>query len=114
MGVDRYLRAKPENQRLTEDEMAAKTDQSPGVLLSSGYIAGATLAGVVYSFMNLSGGVTARLQGFEEWATKNNPVFEGPYSDLLALIPLLVLAVVLYLVGREVLFRPKQYAQGAR
>src|SRR5206468_12931405 len=41
-GVDRYLRAKSENQRLTEEEMAAKTDQSPGVLLSSGYIAGAT------------------------------------------------------------------------
>jgi putative OPT family oligopeptide transporter len=113
-GVDRYLRGKPENQNLTEDEMSAKTDQSPGVLLSSGYIAGATLAGVIYSFLNLSGGITARLQGFEEWASKNNPFFEGPYSDLLGLIPLLVLVVVLYLVGREVLLKPRQYAQGMR
>ena len=113
-GVDRYVRAKPENQNLTEDEMSAKTDQSPGVLLSSGYIAGATLAGVIYSFLNLSGGITARLQGFEEWASKNNPFFEGPYSDLLGLIPLLVLVVVLYLVGREVLLKPRQYAQGMR
>ena len=40
-GVDRYLRKKPENLALTEEEMAAKTDQSPGVLLASGYIAGA-------------------------------------------------------------------------
>src|SRR5499427_5402358 len=113
--VDRYLRAKPENQNLTEDEMSAKTDQSPGVLLSSGYIAGATLAGVIYSFLNLSGGITARLQGFEEWAAKNNPFFEGPYSDLLGLIPLLVLVIVLYLVGREVLLKPRrQYAQGMR
>jgi putative OPT family oligopeptide transporter len=113
-GVDRYLRAKPENQRLNEDEMNAKTDQSPGVLLSSGYIAGATLAGVVYSFLNLSGGITAKLNGFEEWATKNNPFFSGPYSDLLGLLPLLVLTVGLYLVGREVLLKPKRYAQGTR
>src|SRR5262249_10877308 len=105
LGVDRYLRAKPENQRLTEEEMAAKTDQSPGVLLSSGYIAGATLAGVVYSFMNLSGAITARLQGFEQWSSKNNPLFEGPYSDLLGLVPLLALTIILYLVGREVLLR---------
>jgi uncharacterized oligopeptide transporter (OPT) family protein len=112
--VDRYLRKKPENQRLTEEEMAAKTDQSPGVLLSSGYIAGATLAGVIYSFLNLSGGVTARLNGYEEWATKNNPFFEGPYSDLLGLIPLLILTVGLYLVGREVLLKAKPYAQGTR
>src|SRR5262249_52710349 len=87
--ADRYLRTKPENQPLTEEEMNAKTDQSPGVLLASGYIAGATLAGVVYSFMNLSGGITARLQGFEQWSSKNNPFFEGPYSDLLGLLPLL-------------------------
>ena len=30
--------------------MVSKTDQSRSVLLASGYIAGATLAGVVYSF----------------------------------------------------------------
>jgi hypothetical protein len=113
-GVDRYLRARPENQRLTEEEMAAKTDQSPGVLLSSGYIAGATLAGVVYSFLNLSGGVTARLQGFEEWSSRNNPFFEGPYSNVLGLVPLLGLVAVLYLVGRGVLFRPRQYLQGTQ
>jgi hypothetical protein len=112
-GVDRYLRAKPENQRLSEEEMGAKTDQSPGVLLASGYIAGATLAGVVYSFLNLSGGITARLTGFEQWAAKNNPFFEGPYSDVLGLIPLFILTVVLYLVGREVLLKAKPYAQGS-
>ena len=108
-GVDNYLRAKPENRNLTEEEMAAKTDQSPGVLLSSGYIAGATLAGVVYSFLNLSESITSRLTGIEQWATKNNPFFEGPYSDALGLIPLLILTVVLYLVGREVLLKPKPY-----
>jgi uncharacterized oligopeptide transporter (OPT) family protein len=112
-GVDRHLRSRQENQDLTQEEMAAKTDQSPGVLLASGYIAGATLAGVVYSFMNLSGGITARLQGFEEWSRQNNPFFEGPYSDLLGLIPLLALVIFLYLVGRDVLLKPKQRVQGA-
>jgi hypothetical protein len=109
-GVDRYLRKKPENLSLTEEEMNAKTDQSPGVLLASGYIAGATLAGVIYSFLNLSERITAKFNGFEGWATKNNPFFEGPYSDLLGLIPLFILTVVLYLVGRELLLRPKRFA----
>ncbi|HEY2382280.1 MAG TPA: oligopeptide transporter, OPT family [Terriglobia bacterium] len=113
-GVDRYLRKKPENLALTEEEMAAKTDQSPGVLLASGYIAGATLAGVIYSFLNLSEGVTVRLNGFEDWATKNNPFFEGRYSDLLGLVPLVILTVVLYIVGRELLLKPKPYVQGTQ
>ncbi len=113
-GVDRYLRKKPENLPLSEEEMAAKTDQSPGVLLASGYIAGATLAGVIYSFLNLSESISARLTGLEDWATKNNPFFEGPYSDLLGLIPLVILTVVLYIVGRELLLKPKRYVQGTQ
>ena len=113
-GVDRFLRKKPENLALTEEEMAAKTDQSAGVLLASGYIAGATLAGVIYSFLNLSEGISAKLTGYEAWATKNNPFFEGRYSDLLGLIPLLILTVGLYLVGREILLKPKRYVQGTQ
>jgi putative OPT family oligopeptide transporter len=110
-GVDRYLRTKPENQHLTEEEVVAKTDQSQGVLLASGYIAGATLAGVVYSFLNLSGGVTAKFREFEDWSANNNPFFAGPYSDLLGLVPLAGLTIVLYLVGREILLRPRRTAQ---
>jgi len=113
-GVDRYLRQKPENIRLSEEAMAAKTDQSQGVLLASGYIAGATLAGVVYSFLNLSEGVAARLTGLEKWATVNNPFFEGPYSDLLGLLPLLAITLGLYLVGREVLLKPRTHVEGMR
>lgn len=106
--VDKYLVTKPENQPLTADEMAAETDKSPGVLLGSGYIAGATLAGVIYAFLNLREGIVTKLQGYEAWAAHNNPLFEGPYSDLFGLIPFLALTVLLYLVGREVLFRPRQ------
>ena len=75
--------------------------------MSSGYIAGATLAGVVYAFMNLNEGIVSRLVGFEQWATQNNPFFEGPWSDVLGLIPFTILTVLLYLVGRELIWKPR-------
>jgi putative OPT family oligopeptide transporter len=109
--VDKYLRKKPENLSLTEERMAAETDKSPGVLLASGYIAGATLAGVIFAFMNLSEGIVTRLKGLEEWATNHNPFFEGPNSDVLGMIPFLVLTVLLYLVGRELVLRPGAIAR---
>lgn len=105
--VDKYLRKKPENQKLSEEEMVAETDKSPGVLLASGYIAGATLAGVLYAFMNLSEGIVAKLKVFEEWAKHHNRFFEGPNSDVLGLIPFVLITVLLYLVGRELVFKPK-------
>jgi putative OPT family oligopeptide transporter len=105
--VDLYLRKKPENQQLTEEQMAAETDKSPGVLLASGYIAGATLAGVIYAFLNLSEGIVSRLKGYEEWATAHNPFFDGPGSNLLGLIPFVIITILLYLVGRELVLKPK-------
>lgn len=105
--VDKYLRKKPENMKLTEEEMVAETDKSPGVLLASGYIAGATLAGVLYAFMNLSEGISAWLTGREQWAEHHNPLFAGPNSDLLGLIPFLLMTVLLYLVGRELVLKPR-------
>ena len=106
--VDKYLRQKTENQRLTEEAMAAETDKSPGVLLASGYIAGATLAGVFYAFMNLSEGMVARFSRFEEWSAQNNPFFAGPGSNALGLIPFLLITILLYLVGRELVLKPKR------
>jgi hypothetical protein len=105
--VDKYLRKKPENQNLSEERMAAETDKSPGVLLASGYIAGATLAGVIFAFLNLREGIVAQLKVFEEWATHHNPFFEGPNSDALGMIPFLILTILLYLVGRELVLKPR-------
>jgi putative OPT family oligopeptide transporter len=105
--VDKYLRRKPENLRLTEERMAAETDKSPGVLLASGYIAGATLAGVIYAFLNLKESITNQLKFFEEWATHSNPFFEGANSDILGMIPFLLLTILLYLVGRELVLKPR-------
>jgi len=86
--------------------MAAETDKSPGVLLASGYIAGATLAGVIFAFLNLKESIVTQLKVFEEWATVHNPFFEGPNSDLLGMIPFLLLTILLYLVGRELVLKP--------
>ena len=105
--VDKYLRKKPENRELSDEQMAAETDKSPGVLLASGYIAGATLAGVMYAFMNLSEGLATRLKGFEEWSAHHNPFFEGPSSNILGLIPFLLITILLYFVGRELVLKPK-------
>jgi putative OPT family oligopeptide transporter len=107
--IDRFTRSRPENKGLAEEKLAAEGDKSPGVLLASGYIAGGTLAGVVYAFLNLREGITAKLRAFEEWSVHHNPFFEGPNSDLLGLIPFLILTVVLYLVGRELWLKPKAY-----
>jgi len=107
--VDKYLRKKPEHQKLTEAEMAAETDKSPGVLLASGYIAGATLAGVVFAFLNLKEGIVNRLTSFETWAKVHNPLFQGPHADWLGLIPFVILTILLYIVGRELWLKPGAY-----
>src|SRR5690242_6344360 len=42
--VDRHLRKKLAHRNLTEEELTAEGDKSPGVLLASGYIAGGAIA----------------------------------------------------------------------
>ena len=99
--VDRYMRRKHAGGALTEDQLIAEGDKSNGVLLSSGYIAGGTLAGVLFAFLAIP--MKDRLDAFEGWATAHNPFFEGPQADVLALIPFAFLSLLLYLVGRDVL-----------
>jgi putative OPT family oligopeptide transporter len=109
--VDKYLRRKPGNEKLTEEQLVAEGDKSSGVLLASGYIAGGTLAGVIFAFLNLSDPILARLKHWEEWATAHNPFFEGDYSDILGLIPFIILTVLLYMVGREWLMTGRKRAK---
>jgi putative OPT family oligopeptide transporter len=103
--VDKYTRRKHTGAQLTEDQLVAEGDKSNGVLLSSGYIAGGTLAGVLFAFIAIPW--KERLDGWEKWASAHNPFFDGPNSDLLALIPFAILCVLLYLVGRDVLLAAK-------
>ncbi len=86
-------------QNLNEEEKQAAGDRSQGVLISSGYIAGGALAGIVIAF---SAGIMTNFdKKITDWAVANNAFFEGPYADALSLIPFGLIALILYLVGRE-------------
>lgn len=105
--VDKELFKKLRQRNLTEDEMIAETDKSPGVLLASGYIAGGALAGILVAIATefLSG----TMSSFQDWAETSNPFFAGPNSDWLALIPFAGLSIILYFVGREWLLASKKF-----
>ncbi len=103
--VDRHTRRKHAAAQLSEEQLAAEGDKSNGVLLASGYIAGGTLAGVLFAFLAIP--LKNRLDTFEKWAEAHNPFFNGAHSDLLSLLPFAILCLLLYLVGRDVLLAAK-------
>jgi putative OPT family oligopeptide transporter len=104
--VDKFVRNKYRNANLTEEQLIAETDKSPGVLMASGYIAGGAIAGIIIAFM--AGVLTDFDERIQNWATANNPFYAGPAANLLALIPFAIIAVILYLTGREILMRPRK------
>lgn len=108
--VDKRLRKKLAHRNLTEEELVAEGDKSPGVLMASGYIAGGAIAGIVIAFM--AGVLTDTTKGIEEWSKHHNPLFEGPWADLLSLIPFILLTLLLYAVGREMLLADKTRQAG--
>ena len=100
--IDRKEAKKAENKHMTDVELCAQTDKGPGVLMASGFIAGGAIAGI---FIALSAGVFVELDNwFNDWATKSNPFFQGPYSDALSMLPFAVLIVLLYLAARGKMF----------
>ena len=103
--VDLYLRRKLAAENLTEEQIIAETDKSNGVLIASGYIAGAAVAGILFAIFAFWPRLSDVQKSFGAWSNENNPFWQGPYADWLALIPFAILAVVLYLVGRELLLR---------
>jgi uncharacterized oligopeptide transporter (OPT) family protein len=106
--VDRYLRVKFRHKNLSEHELTAEGDKSPGVLLASGYIAGGAITGIVIAAKELIAPLAAMGHRIEQWQMAHNPFLSGPYADLLALIPFGVLCVLLYLVGRDRLLVPRR------
>jgi putative OPT family oligopeptide transporter len=107
--VDRWLRRRKfRGHTLTEEELLAEGDKSPGVLLASGYIAGGALAGIVIAFMAGVPSLVGFSKRIEAWSTAHNPFFGGANADLLALLPFIALCVLLYLVGRDLLLVERQ------
>jgi putative OPT family oligopeptide transporter len=104
--VDRARRRELAGHALTEDQLTAEGDRSPGVLLASGYIAGGAIAGIVIAFMaGLLEPIDAALTA---WSRAHNPFFSGSSADLLALVPFLLLTGFLLLVGREKVLAPRK------
>ncbi len=98
--ADAHLKKRFASKNLTADELEAEGNKSPGVLLSSGYIAGGAIAGIVIAFV---AGVMSDLQArIDDWAKANNPLFEGPHSDWLSILPFAALAALLYYVAVRV------------
>ncbi len=97
--VDRARRKDLAHKSLTEAQLAAEGDKSPGVLMASGYIAGGAIAGIIIAF--LAGVLTDFDNGIAAWAAAHNPFHTGTSADVLALIPFALLTLLLWLVGRE-------------
>ncbi|MBI3205799.1 MAG: oligopeptide transporter, OPT family [Myxococcales bacterium] len=95
--ADRQIQKRLAAKNLSEEELVAETDKSPGVLLSSGYIAGGAIAGIVIAFVaGVMGDVQAKI---DEWAKHQNPLFEGPNADALSMIPFVAIAALLYVIA---------------
>jgi len=109
--VDFYVRRKNAARKLSEEELTAEGDKSPGVLLASGYIAGGAIAGIVIAFM--AGVLSNTNRSLEHWAAVHNPFFEGEQADLLSMIPFALIALVLWAVGRELWLKPERAAKRA-
>jgi len=103
--VDKYLRKKLARHKMTEEQLVAEGDKSPGVLMASGYIAGGALAGIIYAFLNSLPSLSTFNERVEHWADTSNPFFKGPSENLLPMIPFIVITILLYLAGREVILR---------
>lgn len=104
--VDKWITRKHALSRLTQDQLIAEGDKSPGVLMASGYIAGGAIAGIIIAFLAgvpMMAGFNERITSFGE----SNPFHNGSAADLLSLIPFAILVVLLYLTGREKLLTPK-------
>ena len=110
LAVDAYNRRGHAGKHLSEDQLVAEGDKSPGVLLASGYIAGGALAGIVIAFLQGVDRLSPIDNRFNDWATNHNPLYSGPYADGLSMVFFAGLCLFLYLVGRELILGPRKPA----
>jgi uncharacterized oligopeptide transporter (OPT) family protein len=101
--VDRRIRQRPGNEKLTEADLEAEGDKSSGVLLSSGYIAGGAIAGIVIAFT--TGLMEDMMTKIDTWSSAHNPFYGGAHADALSMVPFVAIAALLYSVGGRAITR---------
>lgn len=106
--VDRWMRKKPACATMDDETFNAEADKSPGVLLASGYIAGGAIAGIIIAILSGVDGINKIDFFFQKLSTAYNPFFSGEYSDLLSLIPYVLICGFLYFVAKEKFLAPKK------
>jgi uncharacterized oligopeptide transporter (OPT) family protein len=95
--VDRAQRRDLSHLALTEEQLQAEGDKSPGVLMASGYIAGGAIAGIVIAYM---AGVMGPLDhALTTWAAANNPFYAGARANLLSMLPFAAITGLLLATG---------------
>ncbi|HVE71627.1 MAG TPA: oligopeptide transporter, OPT family [Thermoanaerobaculia bacterium] len=107
--VDRWIARKHAGKQMTEEQLVAEGDKSPGVLMASGYIAGGAIAGIIIAFMagvKFMEPFNARIGAWAE----NNPLLGDGWGDFWSLLPFVVLIVLLYLTGREKILAHRETA----
>ena len=109
-GVDKWIARKHAGLNLTQDQLIAEGDKSPGVLMASGYIAGGAIAGIIIAFLAGVPAMAGFNQGIEAFG-ESNPFRTGAASDVLSLIPFVLLIIILYLTGREKLLASRSPQQ---
>ena len=109
---DRLDRHRHRSAGLTDEEASAEGDKSPGVLMASGYIAGGSIAGIVVALVESR--FSGAAAGVTSWMTRNNPMFDGPRSDALSLLPFGVICLLLFLAARRRFLSRKAEEPGAR
>ncbi|MFZ6749665.1 OPT family oligopeptide transporter [Undibacterium sp. Ren11W] len=97
--VDRRNNKLEQNKNLSEEEQQAAGDSGSGTLLASGYIAGGALGGIVIAFT--AGILTDFDKKLGDWATANNPFFEGINADALSMLPYALIVLGLFWIARE-------------
>jgi putative OPT family oligopeptide transporter len=108
-GVDRWIAKKHAGKQMTEEQLVAEGDKSPGVLMASGYIAGGAIAGIIIAFLAgvpALAGFNASIGAFAE----ANPLVREGIGDALSLIPFAILILLLYLTGREKILAHRESA----
>ena len=120
--IDKYHKRKLAHKKLSEEQLQAEGDKSPGVLMASGYIAGGALAGIVVALMTGWSKIKPFTDRLTNWSMAHNPFFPlsddfkklnpganpHAFQDLLSLIPFVILVVILYATGRELILAGKK------